>query len=271
MSTATSDMSLSAGPYARMNAYERTNTPNGPANPRTRPIDFGRSWSSRKHVAVADDRRRREERLELRAHGDRPAARPAAAVRLRERLVEVVVDDVEAHVARAARARRPRSGWRRRSRGARRASWKIAATSSIPSSKSPSVEGFVSISPAVRSSTFARRSSRSRLPRSVVATFASSKPAIVTLAGFVPCAVSAVMITFRPGSPRSANAARMIISPVSSPCEPAAGWSVTAGRPATSARIPCELPHQLERALDPVLLLQRMQVAEAGQRRRPAR
>ena len=30
-----------------MNAYERTNTPNGPANPRTRPIDFGWSESRR--------------------------------------------------------------------------------------------------------------------------------------------------------------------------------------------------------------------------------
>jgi hypothetical protein len=45
LSTATSDISLRAGPYERMNAYERTNTPNGPAKPRTFPIDFGRSWS----------------------------------------------------------------------------------------------------------------------------------------------------------------------------------------------------------------------------------
>ena len=71
------------------------------------------------------------------------------------------------------------------------------------------------------------------------------------------------MITLRSGSPRSANAARMSIRPVSSPCDPAAGWSVTAGSPATSARICCELPHQLERALRPVVLLQRVEVAEA--------
>ena len=32
-------------------------------------------------------------------HRDRPGARAAAAVRLRERLVQVEVDDVEAHVA----------------------------------------------------------------------------------------------------------------------------------------------------------------------------
>ncbi len=50
-------------------------------------------------VAVAHDARHRQERLEPLAHRDGPAARPAAAVRLRERLVQVVVDDVEAHVA----------------------------------------------------------------------------------------------------------------------------------------------------------------------------
>ena len=40
-------------------------------------------------------------------------------------------------------------------------------------------------------------------------------------------------------SPRSAKYARMSMSPVSSPCDPAAGCSVTAGRPAISARISC--------------------------------
>ena len=50
-------------------------------------------------VAVPHDRGHRQERLELLADGDRPAARAAAAVRLRERLVQVDVDDVEAHVA----------------------------------------------------------------------------------------------------------------------------------------------------------------------------
>ena len=33
--------------YARMKAYERTNTPNGPEKARTLPIDFGRSSTSR--------------------------------------------------------------------------------------------------------------------------------------------------------------------------------------------------------------------------------
>ena len=45
------------------------------------------------------DLRARQERLDPVGDRDRPRARPAAAVRLRERLVQVEVDDVEAHVA----------------------------------------------------------------------------------------------------------------------------------------------------------------------------
>ncbi len=82
-----------------MYAYERTKTPNGPVNPRTRPIDFGRSSSSTKLSPYADDLRRGQERLEDVAYRDRPTAGPAAAVWLGERLVQVDVDDVEAHVA----------------------------------------------------------------------------------------------------------------------------------------------------------------------------
>jgi hypothetical protein len=55
----------------------------------------------REAVAVLHDCRDGEERLELVAHDDRSAAGAPAAVRLRERLVEVDVDDVEAHVARS--------------------------------------------------------------------------------------------------------------------------------------------------------------------------
>ena len=51
-------------------------------------------------VAVARDDRHRQVRREALAHRDRAAAGAAAAVRLRERLVQVDVDDVEAHVAR---------------------------------------------------------------------------------------------------------------------------------------------------------------------------
>ena len=85
----------------RRNAYERTKTPNGPVNARTLPIDFGRSKSRAKlPSSFRIDGGHGQIRLEDVAHGDRPAARAAAAVGLRERLVEVDVDDVEAHVAR---------------------------------------------------------------------------------------------------------------------------------------------------------------------------
>ncbi len=69
-------------------------------------------------------------------------------------------------------------------------------------SNSPSVFGFVSIRQATSPSAFARRSSRSTPPSSAVSTFTTSKPAIVTVAGLVPWAVSGVS-TFVRFSPRS--------------------------------------------------------------------
>src|SRR5204862_212101 len=66
------------------------------------------------------------------------------------------------------------------------ASWKIRVISSMFSSKRPSVDGFVSIRPAVASLTFARRSSTSMFPRRSVCTGVSSYPAIVTRAGAAP-------------------------------------------------------------------------------------
>ena len=82
------------------------------------------------------------------------------------------MDDVEAHVA------RPRLPDDRVEVGAvvveqRTEGVEDLGHVTMSSSKSPRVDGFVSISPAVRSVTLARRSSRSRLPRSVVATFSS--------------------------------------------------------------------------------------------------
>ena len=60
---------------------------------------------------------------------------------------------------------------------------------------------------------------------------------MTTLAGFVPCAVSGMMM--RLGSRPSARcAARMTSRPVSSPCAPAAGCSVVACRPEISASQP---------------------------------
>jgi hypothetical protein len=54
------------------------------------------------------------------------------------------------------------------------APWKIRSISSMFSSKSPSVEGFVSMSAAVCSSTLPRRSSTSTFPRGSVRTGVSS-------------------------------------------------------------------------------------------------
>ncbi len=93
-------------------------------------------------------------------HGDRPGARPAAAVRLRERLVQVEVDDVEAHVA------GPRDAHHGVQVGAvvvERRPHLVHDPGDLLDvrSNSPSVFGFVSIRQATSSSAFARRSSRS--------------------------------------------------------------------------------------------------------------
>ena len=64
-------------------------------------MDFGRSRSRSKRSPWRADLRHRQERLDPVGARDRPRPRPASAVRLRERLVQVEVDDVEAHVARA--------------------------------------------------------------------------------------------------------------------------------------------------------------------------
>ena len=62
--------------------------------------------------------------------------------------------------------------------------------------------GFVSIRQATSSVAFARRSSSSIPPRSLVASLTTSSPAIVTVAGLVPWAVSGISTLVR-CSPRS--------------------------------------------------------------------
>ena len=109
------------------------------------------------------------------------------------------------------------------------------------------------------------------MPRSVVATLASSKPAIVTLAGFVPCAVSAVMITFRSCLAAVGERRAHDHQPRQLSLRAGGGLERHGREPGDLGEDLLELPHQLERALDPVLLLQRMQVAEAGQSDRRAR
>ncbi len=71
-------------------------------------------------VGRARDDGHRQVRRDALGHGDRTGPRAAAPVRLGERLVQVEVDDVEAHVARDARSPSPRSGSRRRSTASRR-------------------------------------------------------------------------------------------------------------------------------------------------------
>ena len=57
--------------------------------------------------------------------------------------------------------------------------------------------------------------------------------------------------------------------PASSPCEPADGWSDTCGSPAISRERVLEAPHQLERALGVLGVLERVQAGVARQRRQP--
>ena len=129
-------------------------------------------------VALAPHHLRpRQEGLDPLGDRDRPGAGAAAAVRLAEGLVQVDVDDVEAHVAGARVAHhrvevgavvveRPARlvDQRRRSRRCSRR-------------RAPSVLGLVSIRQATwsgSSSIFARRSSISTPPRSLVATLTTS-------------------------------------------------------------------------------------------------
>ena len=64
------------------------------------------------------------------------------------------------------------------------------------------VDGFVSMNAAVSVSSAAFNASRSTSPCSLLGIVTVSQPHIVTLAGFVPCAVSGMM-TFLRASPRA--------------------------------------------------------------------
>ena len=229
--------------------------------PRTRPIDFGPVVVEPEHVAsrttVGEGRNSSSS-----ARTATGPPRAAAPVRLREGLVQVVVDDVEAHVA-----------------GAREADDRVEVRAVVVEERSVAVEDRGDLLDALVEEP-ERRGVREHqagsalvdlraqvveveVARSVVATFASSKPAIVTLAGLVPCAVSAVTITF----PRLA-AIRERSAHDHQPGE----LALRARRLQRDGRQPrdlgedlLELPFELERALDAVLLLQRVKVAEAGE------
>ena len=57
--------------------------------------------------------------------------------------------------------------------------------------------------------------------------------------------------------------------PVSSPCAPAAGWSVTARMPGDLGERRLQLPEQLERALRDLVRRHRVELGEARQAGRP--
>ena len=68
-------------------------------------------------------------------------------------------------------------------------------------------------------------------------------------------------------SPRVVPAPRIISMPVSSPCAPAAGCSVTRAMPVIAIERLLQLPHELQGALHRVLGLQRVEHARAPRRR----
>ena len=198
-------------------------------------------------VAVEPERRRPRARPAARAgtapgrRAPRPARRPGRRRRAAARTSCAGCSGRCRSPCRpAATSRRPRSGWRRRSRARRLRRGRSRPPRRCPRRRARASTGSsASAPPCARSPSRAGRRGRGCRARSSRPSRACS-PAIVTLAGLVPCAVSAVMIVSRCSpSPRSAKYARISIRPVSSPCEPAAGCSVTAGRPATSARICC--------------------------------
>ena len=200
-----------------------------------------------------------------------PEPGTAAAVGLGEGLVQVEVDDVEAHVARAGDAHdRVQVGAvvvQRRAdpvhdRGDR-LDVRIEDAERVRVGQHQT--GDIGVRPC------ARRSSRSIPPRELVASLTTSRPAIVTVAGLVPCEVSGVRTLHRCVSPRDSWYARVSRSPASSPCEPAEGCSETCGSPDISASALCSRPHQLQRPLRAGRVLQRVQPSMPGQRRRRAR
>ena len=134
----------------------------------------------------------------MRRHANRPHAGTAAAVRNRERLVQVEVADVGADRRRARQRRPARSCSRRpctpgrRARGrSRRSRGCGPRTRRACSDTSPSGTTADRGAP----SAFARRSSTSMLPRSSQATMTTDMPASAALAGLVPCADCGISAT----------------------------------------------------------------------------
>ena len=139
------------------------------------------------------------------AHGHRTDAGTAAAVGDAERLVQVEVADVGTELARLGQADE------RVEVGAVDVHLTAGVVDDVADLADRLLEHAVrrgvrhhdrrrGVSPTA--SIFARRSSRSMLPRSSVATTTTSMPAITALAAFVPWALDGIRQTVRSSSPR---------------------------------------------------------------------
>ena len=167
----------------------------------------------------------------MRLHRDRAHARPAAAVRNAERLVQVQVRHVGAEVPGRRKARPARSGWRRRRTPGRRARARCRRFARCPASNTPCVDGYVTMiaaSSLACASALRRRSARSTLPPASQATTTTRMPghlrrrrigavrrrrnqahvAMRLAARAVPGARSSAGRRTRPASPRWAAAIR---------------------------------------------------------------
>ena len=82
------------------------------------------------------------------------------------------------------------------------ASWTASSSSPIRDSKSPSVDGFVIMTAAERGDRAAVNASTSTPPSAADGIVIVLKPAIVAVAGFVPCDESGTRTSSRSGSPR---------------------------------------------------------------------
>ena len=92
---------------------------------------------------------------------------------------------------------------------------------------------------------------------------------MVTLAGFVPCAVSGMTILRRSSSsPRSSKYARIRSRPGELALAARRRLEADRVEPGHLAQDLLQLPFELERALRGFVVGERMQVAEAGERRR---
>ena len=152
------------------------------------------------------------------------------------------------------------------------APWKMRSISSMFSSKRPSVDGFVSISPAVCSSTFAAQivdvdvAARVGLHRRQLVAGHRHARGVRAVRGVGDDDLAPLLVLAAVGEVRVHE-------------HQAGDLALRAGRRLERHRVQArhlredllEPPHQLERALRAVLLLVRMQMREPGQRRRAAR